>query len=79
MKKMLKKALTSAVCVAVSIAVFAGCTPTKVGKTESSDGKVHISIGGLPTTRTDENAFSAGESERGETTVTVLSEVSFVI
>lgn len=56
MKKMLKKALTSAVCVAVSIAVFAGCTPTKVGKTESSDGKVHISIGGLPTTRTDENA-----------------------
>lgn len=56
MKKMLKKVLTSAVCVVVSASIFAGCAPTKVGKKESSDGKIHISIGGSPITRTENNA-----------------------
>lgn len=52
----LKKFLSCVTALALTTAMVAGCAPTKVGSSKSSDGKIHISIGGSPVERTEKNA-----------------------
>ncbi len=52
------KKLCSLVLVAMLTVSMVGCVGTKVGQNDGrdKDGNIHISIGGSPTERTEENA-----------------------
>lgn len=54
----LKKVAVGVLAAVVSVTMITGCMPSKVGNSESSDGKIHITLGGNPTERNDKNAAS---------------------
>ena len=50
---MRKKVLSLCMATIMSVSLFSGCTQNKA---KTDDGKIHISIGGNPSERTEANA-----------------------